>query len=63
MRDRQHPSGLSQEEYLGAGFALPDVNKVLSDNVLAERTAEAGMILASQDIGFAVEQPFLGRKT
>ena len=49
---------MSWLEYETLGTSKTEFDKVVYDNVLAQRTAEAAEILASQDRGFAVEQPW-----
>ena len=62
VRDRQFPAGMSPEAYAIDNFSATDIAKVFRDNVLVERTAEACEILASQDIGFVIEQPWPWKK-
>ena len=53
----QHPEGLSWLEYETLGTSKTEFDKVVYDNVLAQKTADTAEILASQDLGLAVEQP------
>ena len=58
LRDRQAPEGLSLQDYKLAGINDAEASKVLCDNMLSQRTADACQIMANLSRPFAVEQPW-----